>query len=50
MIAPYHGSDVIAVESALAYLLNQRSDVRRWHKTDMLGAAEKVRYGGVKRT
>ena len=30
MIAPYHGSDVIAVESAFACLLNQRSDVRKW--------------------
>jgi len=30
MIAPYHGSDVIAVESALACLLSQRSDVRKW--------------------
>src|SRR6267378_2512291 len=46
MIAPYHGSDVIAVESALAYLLNQRSDVRRWHETDMPTALRDVRSQG----
>src|SRR5882757_5423655 len=44
MIAPYHGSDVIAVESALAYLLNQRSDVRRC--ADDMGRAARTWHHG----
>src|SRR5271166_2390306 len=42
----YHGSDVIAVESAFVCLLNQQSDVSEsGTSSDMAGAQRNFRYG-----